>query len=96
VTSELDGFIRGPTHITRTDVWVSCGDTLSLFKRRGEKGIGLVVGGYGEAKSLDGIGVTLLEVLEVNNPPAFLTKSVVTTFIAAVAIAAHQVPSRRI
>jgi len=32
--------IRGPTHITRTDVWVSCGDTLSLFKRRGEKGIG--------------------------------------------------------
>jgi len=28
-------FIRGPTHITRTDVWVSCGDTLSLFKRRG-------------------------------------------------------------
>ena len=36
-------FIRGPTHNTRTDVWVSRGDTLSLFKRRGEKGIGLVV-----------------------------------------------------
>ena len=32
--------IRGPTHVTKTDVWVSRGDTLSLFKRRGEKGIG--------------------------------------------------------
>ena len=29
-------FIRGPTHITQTDVWVSRGDTLSLFKRRGD------------------------------------------------------------
>ena len=28
--------IRGPTHITQTDVWVSRGDTLSLFKRRGD------------------------------------------------------------
>ena len=28
-------FIRGPTHVTQTDVWVSGGDTLSLFKRRG-------------------------------------------------------------
>ena len=27
--------IRGPTHVTQTDVWVSRGDTLSLFKRRG-------------------------------------------------------------
>ena len=27
--------IRGPTHITQTNVWVSRGDTLSLFKRRG-------------------------------------------------------------
>ena len=43
-----------------------------MFKRRGEKGIGLVVGvvGEGEAKSLDGIEpISLLEVLEVNNPP---------------------------
>ena len=28
--------IRGPTHVTQTDVWVSRGDTLSLFKRRGD------------------------------------------------------------
>ena len=28
-------FVRGPTHITQTDVWVSRGDKLSLFKRRG-------------------------------------------------------------
>ena len=28
-------FIHGPTHVTQTDVWVSRGDTLSLFKRRG-------------------------------------------------------------
>ena len=27
--------IRGPTHIAQTDAWVSRGDTLSLFKRRG-------------------------------------------------------------
>jgi len=27
--------IRGPTHVTQTDVWVSRGDTLSLSKRRG-------------------------------------------------------------
>jgi hypothetical protein len=27
--------IRGPTHITQTDVWVSHGATLGLFKRRG-------------------------------------------------------------
>ena len=42
---------------------MSRGDTLSLFKRRGEKGIGLVVGGYGEAKRFDGIEVTLPEIL---------------------------------
>ena len=29
-------FIRGPTHITQTDIWVSCGGTISLFKRRGD------------------------------------------------------------
>jgi len=39
--------IRGPTHITQTDVWVSRGDTLSLFKRHREKGVGLVVIGVG-------------------------------------------------
>jgi len=34
---ELDlELIRGPTHITHTDVWVSRGDTLSLFKRFGD------------------------------------------------------------
>ena len=32
--SGLFSIIRGPTHITQTDVWVSRGDTLSLFKRR--------------------------------------------------------------
>jgi len=26
--------IRGPTHITQTDIWVSRGGTLSVFKRR--------------------------------------------------------------
>ena len=29
------GLIRGPTHITQTDVWVSRGGTFSFFKRRG-------------------------------------------------------------
>ena len=29
-------FILGPTHVTQTDVWVSRGDKLSLFKRRGD------------------------------------------------------------
>ena len=32
---KCQNFIRGPTHVTHTDVWVSRGDTLSLFKRRG-------------------------------------------------------------
>ena len=53
-------FIRGPTHITQTDVWVSSGDTLSLFKRRGDWVSGWC---YREAKSLDGIEVTLPEVI---------------------------------
>ena len=34
--ADLQGhLVRGPTHVTQTDVWVSRGDTLSLFKRRG-------------------------------------------------------------
>jgi hypothetical protein len=40
ITIKLFLFIRGPTYVTQTDVWVSRGNTLSLFKRRGEKGIG--------------------------------------------------------
>ena len=28
--------VRGPTHITQTDIWVSRRDTLSLLKRRGD------------------------------------------------------------
>ena len=28
-------FFRGPTHVAQTDVWVSRGDTLVMFKRRG-------------------------------------------------------------
>ena len=37
--------IRGPTHVTQTDVWVSRGDTLSLFKRRGNPCSGNRAGG---------------------------------------------------
>jgi len=30
--------IRGPTHITQTDAWVSRGDSLNLFQKTLEKG----------------------------------------------------------
>ena len=29
-------FVRGPTHVTQTDVWVSRGDTLSFFQKTRE------------------------------------------------------------
>jgi hypothetical protein len=42
--SSLVQFIRGPTHITQTDVWISRGGTLSLSKRRGDYVNGIDVG----------------------------------------------------
>ena len=42
-------FVRGPTHITQTDVWVSREDTLSLFSRFGDW-----VSGMGVARGFKG------------------------------------------
>ena len=71
---------------------MSCGGTLSLFKRRGDWVSGWC---YGEAKSFDEIEVALPEVNSFD-----LAKYVVNLTTAAVTIRHHrrhhQVPSRRL